>query len=173
MYSRDTKPCDQCNSTHCSFISCRPAPTRPDGEPRNVPERVNRISEGPSYSRTCPVVLYHPQARRPIIGLAVLDDQSSITLMSPHAIQKMGLPSDSLRQSSLATVTVQGTSAHQPCRMVDGLTVAPVGDPRKKIQLPDTFVQYEIPCAAREVPYMYAPPIMGWAHTPFGISLPA
>ena len=34
-----------------------------------------------------PVVLSQPKAKQPIIGLVIMEDQSSITLMSPHAVQ--------------------------------------------------------------------------------------
>ena len=98
------------------------------------------------------MVLSHPKAKQPIIGLAIMDDQSSITLMSPHAVQKMGLPPDALRNDSLATVTVQGTSTDDPCKIATGLSIAPLHAPKRKIQLPSTFIQREIPSASREVP---------------------
>ena len=83
--TRDTKKCEQCRLTHSDDLGSSPIP----GSPK--PQRVNRILERPNYSRTCPVVLSHLQARQLIIGLAILDDQSSITLMSPHVIQKLSL----------------------------------------------------------------------------------
>ena len=81
-----------------------------------------------------------------------MDDQSSITLMSLHAVQKMRLPLDALRNDSLATVTVQGTSTDEPCKVATGLNILPLHAPKRKIQLPSTFIQREIPSASREVP---------------------
>ena len=72
--------------------------------------------------------------------------------MSPHVIQKMGLSPNALRNDSLATVTVQGTSTDQPCQIATGLSVAPLSNPKRKIQLPTTYIQNEIPSASQEVP---------------------
>ena len=64
----------------------------------------------------------------------------------------MGLSPNALKNDRLATVTVQGTSTDQPCQIATGLSVAPLNNPKRKIQLPTTYIQNEIPSASQEVP---------------------
>merc|ERR1712074_406872 len=139
--------CQLCNRTHSNLNGCHSETSH-----KKPGHKINFITQSPNYSRTCPVSLYHPQARCRIRGLAVIDDQSTITFMDPWAIDRMGLPQSELMHGTLATVTVQGTSQADPCQLVNGLIVAPMDSPEKEIRLPTTHIQHALPCSLREVP---------------------
>ena len=105
----------------------------------------------PHYSRTCPVKITHPSTGRTAIGLAIIDDHSTITFMDPQALDMMEMPNNQLRESSLATITVQGTSSRAPCHLINGLIVSPLeGD--SSITLPPTYIQNTLPSAIDQVP---------------------
>ena len=93
----------------------------------------------------------HPSTGRTAIGLAIIDDHSTITFMDPQALDMMDMPNSQLRESSLATITVQGTSSRAPCHLINGLIVSPLeGD--SSITLPPTYIQNTLPNAIDQVP---------------------
>ena len=73
-YRGPEQTCSECGYTHCRDIGCNPRPRRP---PRQM---VNRIGDTQNYSRTCPVILSHPNVQCTVRGLAIIDDQASLTV---------------------------------------------------------------------------------------------
>ena len=108
--------------------------------------------KGNNYSRTVPVTVTHPLAEKPMIGLAIIDDQATLTLLDTAAIETMGLPNAVLKADTLSTITVQGQSPPEPCLTVSGLRVAPLNRSRKTIDLPPTYLHKTLVSSSREVP---------------------
>ena len=85
-------------------------------------------------------------------GFAIIDDQSSLTILDPSAVELMGLPSEILATGNLSTTTVQGTSAPERCITVSGLRVASVNQVGDKIDLPSTYLHKSFENLHHEVP---------------------
>ena len=86
-----------------------------------------------------------------IEGLAIIDDQASITLVDPCIINALDIQPSHLSKTSLSTTTVQGTSPAQPCHLVHGLVVTPL-DGTTKISLPPAYAHNSLPNVLHEVP---------------------
>ena len=85
------------------------------------------------------------------MGLAMIDDQSSVTFMDPDAARALQLPRNFLAQDTLATSTVQGESKPVPCQVIEGLYVTPLaGD--IKVMLLATTIMNPLPNAIDDVP---------------------
>ena len=86
-----------------------------------------------------------------IEGLAIIDDQASITLVDPCVIKALDIQPSHLSKTTLSTTTVQGTSPAQPCRLIHGLVVTPL-DGTTKIPLPPAYAHNSLPNVLHEVP---------------------
>ena len=105
----------------------------------------------PCYSRTCPVLISHPGASGSYEGLAILDDQSSIPFVDPAVGQVLDIPVSSTRTSTQSTITIEGQSRPQPCKIIHGLIITPL-DGRRAIKLPPVVMQHSIPDSVDQVP---------------------
>ena len=132
-------------------MGCKP-PYRPQTQQKGS-ETVNWIDSEArkNYSRTVPVEISHPDADRPLSGFAILDDQSTMTMLDKSAIEFMGLPYTSMETDTLSTTTIQGTSAPKKCLSVKGLRVAPINEAWNKIDLPSTYL-HKSPNLRHEIP---------------------
>ena len=112
--------CFRCNFAHHSNVACRPQRNQTR---QKTPERAHLLDsgKGSNYSRTVPVIITHPRAERSMIGLAIIDDQASMTMLNRDAIDIMGLPYTATKPDTLSTITVQGQSPAEKCLTVSGL----------------------------------------------------
>ena len=104
-----------------------------------------------SFSRTCPVKIRHPSTKQTVEGLAVLDDQSSMTFLGPSALQQLQIPDAQLQSGALTTITIEGVSAKRPCQYLKNLQVSPI-DGSKTINIASSVIQNEIPHSITDVP---------------------
>ena len=93
----------------------------------------------------------HPSTRESVVGLAIIDDQATISFVDPSLRQKLRLPSKVLRPSVQATITIDGPSKAKPCHILEGLVLTPL-DGQKPITLPPATMQNKIPEAWDQVP---------------------
>ena len=84
-------------------------------------------------------------------GLAVLDDQSSMTFLGPSALQQLQIPDAQLQSGALTTITIEGVSAKRPCQYLKNLQVSPI-DGSKTINIASSVIQNEIPHSITDVP---------------------
>ena len=105
----------------------------------------------PSYGRTGPVTLSHPFSKQSIEGLAILDDQASITMIDPEVVKHLQIPAREITTTTLSTTTIQGTSAPETCRVINNLRIATI-DNKAAIDLPSAYVYKSLPDMIREVP---------------------
>ena len=144
--------CTKCTFSHHTSIKCRPTSQQPQRTRSGV---VSRISTATSvnYSRTVPVEVTHPNAERPMRGFAIIDDQSSITMLHPSAMEIMGLQQENLDSVTLATTTVHGVSAPERYPIVRGVQVKAMNAPdRHRIEMPDTYLHRSLDNFQSEVP---------------------
>jgi len=94
----------------------------------------------------------HPQAQKSMVGLAIIDDQATMTMLDTAAIENMGLPNSILKKDTLSTITVQGQSPRESCLKVSGLQVASLKGTQNKINLPPTYLHKTLVNASQEVP---------------------
>ena len=113
-------------------------------------DTVLHIGRGPCFSRTCPVKFTHPSSRETVKGLAIIDDQATVTFVDPSIKGLLRLPSRVLRPSRQATVTINGPSEEKPCHILEGLVVTPL-DGQKALTLPPAVMQCKIPSARDQV----------------------
>ena len=104
-----------------------------------------------TYSRTCPVKIKFNLTGIQIEGLAILDDQASISLLHPPIISRLGIKKENLIPTTLAVQTIEGTARSQPCSLVEGISVQSL-DRTNEITLPPTYVYKDLPQAIEEVP---------------------
>ena len=93
----------------------------------------------------------HPSSRETVVGLAIIDDQASISFVDPSLRQLLRLQSKVLRPSTQATITIEGPSKEKPCHILEGLVLKPL-DGQKPITLPPATMQNKIPEAWDQVP---------------------
>ena len=105
----------------------------------------------PCYSRTCPVLISHPGSSGSYEGLAIIDDQSSISFVDPAVGQVLDIPVTSTRASTQSTITIEGQSRPQPCKIIHGLIITPL-DGRRAIKLPPVVMQHSISDSVHQVP---------------------
>ena len=97
----------------------------------------------PCYSRTCPVLISHPGASGSYEGLAILDDQASISFVDPAVGRVLDIPETSIKASTQSTITIEGQSQPKPCKIIHGLTITSL-DGRRVIKLPPAVMQHDI-----------------------------
>ena len=128
--------CEKCNYSHSKLIECCP----PNHQfQRKQTETVNWINtRGVNFSRMVPVEITHPKAERPMRGFAIIDDQSSNTMLHPSAVEFMGLQHENLDSVTLATTTVHGVSAPERYPIVKGIQVKAMNAPnRDRLEMPE------------------------------------
>ena len=104
-----------------------------------------------TYSRTCPVKIKFNLTGIQIEGLAILDDQASISPLHPPIISRLGIKKENLIPTTLAVQTIEGTARSQPCSLVEGISVQSL-DRTNEITLPPTYVYKVLPQAIEEIP---------------------
>ena len=72
-------------------------------------------------------------------GLAIIDDQASITIVDQSIINALDIDSSDLKPTTLCTTTIQGTSSPEPCKVIAGLTVSSI-DGTHSIPLPLSYI---------------------------------
>ena len=92
----------------------------------------------------------HPSSRETVEGLAIIDDQATVTFVDPSIKGLLRLPSRVLRPSRQATVTINGPSEEKPCHILEDLVVTPL-DGQKALTLPPAVMQCKIPSARDQV----------------------
>ena len=92
----------------------------------------------------------HPSSRETVEGLAIIDDQASVTFVDPSVKWLLKLPSRVLRPSRQATVTINGPSEEKPCHILKDLVVTPL-DGQKALTLPPAVMQSKIPSARDQI----------------------
>ena len=105
----------------------------------------------PCYSRTCPVRITHPFTRKSTVGLAIIDDQSGVTFVSPHIKRLLTIPESSIEASTQSVITIEGPSSPRPCEIIYNLVVSPLTG-NSKIKLPPSVMQNPIPHAWNQIP---------------------
>ena len=84
-------------------------------------------------------------------GLAIIDEQASLTFLDPKALERLQVPDSQLRPSALATSTIEGVSAKKPCKYLKDLQVSPI-DGSRTINISSSVIRDELPDNIREVP---------------------
>ena len=106
------------------------------------------------YSRTCPVLVSHPDASGSYEGLAIIDDQSGVTFADPAITQVLDIPDPSLETTTMSTITIEGRSEPRPAKLIHGLIITPL-DGQPAIKLPPAVMQNSIPNSVNHVPSRY------------------
>ena len=106
------------------------------------------------YSRTCPVLVSHPDASGSYEGLAIIDDQSGVTFADPAIMQVLDIPDPSLETTTMSTITIEGRSEPRPAKLIHGLIITPL-DGQPAIKLPPAVMQNSIPNSVNPVPSRY------------------
>ena len=96
-------------------------------------------------------MLSHPSTNLSIRGLAIIDDQASITIADPQIISSLQVRPSDISPTMLSTTTVQGTSPPEACQLIHGLVVTPLKG-TSQIKLPSTYVHKALPNVLKEVP---------------------
>ena len=145
--------CDVCTYSHSNLIGCCPPEHRKslESDQQQRPFPVLYARRRHTYSTTCPVKLTHPVTGRVIIGLAIIDNQSTLTFMDPEALKALQLPKHLIQRDRLATSTIQGDSGPLPCQTIEGLRVYSLTSDAR-IDLPLTTVLNPLPDAIDDVP---------------------
>lgn len=86
-----------------------------------------------------------------ITGLAMIDDQSSVTFLVPSAATKVRVPPNALAADTLVTSTIQDDWQPLLCQFIQGLKVTVLKE-CLEIGLPQTIVKNPFPNAIHDVP---------------------
>ena len=97
------------------------------------------------------MILTRPNSKYSIEGLAIIDDQASITIVAPFVANRLRIPDHELVSAVLSITTVEGTSAPEPCKIINELTVSSI-DNETNISLPPTYIYKPLPNAIDEIP---------------------
>ena len=107
--------------------------------------------QSPCYSRTCPVRITHPFTGSSTVGLAIIDDQSGVTFVSPSIKHLLTIPESSIEASMQSVITIEGPSSSRPCEIKHNLIVSPLTG-NSEIELPPSVMQNPIPHAWNQIP---------------------
>ena len=150
----NSKRCDICNYTYSDKLGCCPPELNRLRDTRTPVGRVPTVfftDRRTLYSRTCPVRLRYQATGHTIEGLAIIDDQSSITFMDPEAAERLRIPSSARKRDRLSNITVQGLSQPEVCWTTEGLSVSPLLG-GIEVPLPRTTILHQLPNSVDEVP---------------------
>ena len=84
-------------------------------------------------------------------GLAIIDDQASISIVDPIIIDNLQIKESDMEDTTLSTTTIQGTSHPEQCRLLHGLHASSI-DGSNPITLPSVYLHKKLPNAIDEVP---------------------
>ena len=151
--------CGQCRVNHHVRLLCRPSQRssqrNPSQQHNSTPLGTSATTSAmgvidprkpPCYSRTCPVRISHPYTGRSKVGLAIIDDQSGVTFVSPSIKRFLTIPESSIEASTQSVITIEGPSSPRPCEIIHNLTVSPLTG-NSEIELPPSVMQNPIPNA--------------------------
>ena len=96
-------------------------------------------------------MITHPFTRKSTIGLAIIDDQSGVTFVSPHIKRLLTIPESSIEASTQSVITIEGPSSPRPSEIIYNLVVSPLTG-NSKIKLPPSVMQIPIPHAWDQIP---------------------
>ena len=72
-------------------------------------------------------------------------------MVDPSIVSALNISASDLKQTSLSTTTIQGTSNPEPCQLIAGLTISSI-DGSHPIPLPSAYIYKSLPDAINEVP---------------------
>ena len=72
-------------------------------------------------------------------------------MVDPDVVKKLQLPNSAMYSKNLSVTTVEGTTAAEPCKVIDNLQVTDL-DNHFTRTLPSTFVHKPLPDVLHEVP---------------------
>ena len=122
-------PCLDSNRTHSGLLSCNFL-INPSTTSYPFQGAIDSSYHKPSYSRTCPVVLFHhTDPSKKIEGLAIIDEGSAISLISGVALSGLVVPSEYFSTLPLVVTTVDRTMPLRKQRAVRGLCISPLRYP--------------------------------------------
>ena len=157
--------CSSCNMAHHPNILCRPTetistypdekvPSYPDDQWQFGPERPNSVQGltllTQSFSRTCPVNLTYPKSGRSTEGLAIIDDQATLSFVDPNAIATLDIDRMDKTPHAHTTATINGIAPPRQCLKIKGLVIKPLSDDAP-IKL-DSALTQKLPNAIQEIP---------------------
>ena len=91
------------------------------------------FQKGISYSRTCAVKITMPgTGSPPLEGLAVLDDQSTISMVSPEVADWFRMKRQEMPTVKYTVCTVERKDAPHESRFLHGMEIEPLVDPGKE-----------------------------------------
>ena len=86
-------------------------------------------------------------------GVAILDDQSTITMLDPAAVEIMGLQRQDLESETLSTTTVQGRTDPERCLAIKGIQVTGISrEDMTTMDMPRTYLHGSFGNFNAEVP---------------------
>ena len=98
-----------------------------------------------------PVEIYWNDETNPIIGLAAMDNHSSVSMVDPTVIEHFNIPESSRQRISYELSTMHGAKSTHGGSCVAGLKISPLRQFNKRIQLPACIESPLIPEAYYEV----------------------
>jgi len=106
----------------------------------------------PSFSRTCPVWISHvSDPTRKIEGLAIIDEQSSFSLVAEEVAAQLRVPSGECPNVSFALTTIEKSRSNKRSRLIGGLRIQAYRDNQGMKQINPCVESLKIPGAIEEV----------------------
>ena len=102
------------------------------------------------YGRTVPVLLKYPNTNKSIKGLALLDDQSDVTLVDPAVVSALAIQPSQLNKANFTIRTVQGISQDEVL-ILEGLQVSSI-DSTYKVELPFAYIHKPLEDSSKQIP---------------------
>ena len=91
----------------------------------------------PSYSRVCLVQLCHDKdPSRTIKGIAIIDEQSTSTLVVPEVVEELEIPEEDCKDVSYYLTTMEALSSSKQGREISGIMVSPCFDVDSPAEFP-------------------------------------
>ena len=129
---------------YCDDLSCLEHPMVPSPLP-----------QGTSYSKSCPVQIELPGSDKPpLVGLAVLDDQASVSMVDPQVAEYFNIMKERLPIITFRMSTLEKKDSPHKGYGVYGLEVRPVHPMKaeKAVQLPTCITSLHMPEVWEEIP---------------------
>merc|ERR1712074_155626 len=118
-----------------------------------------------SFSRTCPVSLKYPKSGRSVEGLAIIDDQATLSFVDSNAIAQLDIKQNDKSPHAHTTTTINGIAPTRQCLKITGLIITPISKD-EPIQLESVLTQ-KLPNAIQDIPTPFAlPPPQLLHHSP-------
>ena len=102
------------------------------------------------YGRTVPVLLKYPNTNKSIKGLALLDDQSDVTLVDPAVVSALAIQPSHLNKANFTIRTVQGISQDEVF-ILEGLQVSSINS-TFEVELPFAYIHKPLEDSSKQIP---------------------